>query len=202
MDNHGSFHSNRLNRRQLLRSAAAVSGAGTIPTLAQEKRDGSLPASFDGLKPLGSRVKPITSDEYQARIDRVQRLLVQQKPQIDALFVAQERRLLPHRGTLVAFRTAAGASYPTERRAARPLPAFEEARFREQLRIPLKFAYGRKTMSPSKLAASALADRGVRTGRIGVEECYDVYLLRPPASGRTWLGIYLGRSPSPSLVAA
>src|SRR5260370_37595807 len=86
MDNHGSFHSNRLNRRQLLSSAASVSALAPIPTLAQEKRDGSRPASFDGLKPLGSRATPITSDEYQAHIDRAQRPLGQRKPQIDALF--------------------------------------------------------------------------------------------------------------------
>jgi len=171
MDNHGSFHSNRLNRRQLLRSAAAVSALAPIPTLAQEKRDGSLPASFDGLKPLGSRVKPITSDEYQARIDRVQRLLVQQKPQIDALFVAP--------GTSLYYLTGVHW-WPSERllgllipQKGEPLvlcPAFEEARFREQLRIPAEVRVWQEDESPSKLAASALADRGVRTGRIGVEE--------------------------------
>ena len=57
-------------------SAAAVSALAPIPTLAPEKRDGSLPASFDGLKPLGSRVKPITSEEYRGRVAGAQRLLV------------------------------------------------------------------------------------------------------------------------------
>jgi Xaa-Pro dipeptidase len=171
MDNHGSFHSNRLNRRQLLMSAAAVSALAPIPTLAQEKRDGSLSASFDGLKPLGSRIKPIASDEYQARIARAQRLLVLQKPQMDALFVAP--------GTALYYFTGV-RWWPSERllgllipQKGEPLvvcPAFEEARFREQLRIPAEVRVWQEDESPTKLAASALADRGVRTGRIGVEE--------------------------------
>jgi Xaa-Pro dipeptidase len=171
MDNHGSFHSNRLNRRQLLRSAAAVSALAPLATLAQEKHDGSRPASFAGLKPLGSRIKPIASDEYQARIARAQRFLVQQKPQIDALFVAP--------GTSLCYFTGV-RWWPSERllglmipQKGEPLvvcPAFEEARFREQLRFPAEVRVWQEDESPTKLAASALADRGVRTGRIGVEE--------------------------------
>ncbi len=137
MNNPGSFRLNRLNRRQLLRSAAAVSALAPISALAQEKRDGSLPASFDGLRPLGSRVKPITSDEFQARVARVQQLLAEQKPQMGALFVAP--------GTSLFYFTGVHW-WPSERllglliaQKGEPLvvcPAFEEARFREQLRIP------------------------------------------------------------------
>src|SRR6266404_297058 len=171
MDNHGSFHSNRLNRRQLLRSAAAVSALAPIPALAQEKCDGSLPVSFDGLKPLGSRIKPIASDEYQARIARAQRLLVEQKPQMDALFVAP--------GTSLYYFTGV-RWWPSERllglmipQKGEPLvvcPGFEEARFREQLKYSAEVRVWQEDQSPTKLAASVLADRGLRTGRIGVEE--------------------------------
>jgi len=49
-------------------------------------------------------------------------------------------------------------------------PAFEESRFREQLRIPAEVRVWQEDESPTKLAASALADRGLRTGLIGVEE--------------------------------
>src|SRR5260370_26272151 len=64
-------------------------------------------------------------------------------------------------------------------------PAFEEARFREQLRIPVEVRVWQEDESPTKLAASALADGGVRTGRIGVEEAamftfYDHPLQGPP----------------------
>jgi Xaa-Pro dipeptidase len=49
-------------------------------------------------------------------------------------------------------------------------PAFEEARFREQLRIPAEIRVWQEDQRPTKVAMSALADRGVRNGRIAVEE--------------------------------
>ena len=163
--------SNRLNRRQLLRSSAALAALAPISTLAQEKRDGSLPASFAELKPLGSRVKPINPEEYRARVARAQRLLFQRKPQMGALFVAP--------GTSLYYFTGVHW-WPSERllgllipQKGEPLvvcPAFEEARFREQLRIPAEVRVWQEDESPTKLAASALADRGLRTGLIGVEE--------------------------------
>ncbi len=161
----------RPNRRQLLKSATALAVLAPIPALAQEKRDGSLPASFAELKPLGSRVKPITSEEYRARFAGVQRLLAEQKPPMDALFVAP--------GTLLYYFTGV-RWWPSERllgllipQKGEPLvvcPAFEEARFRELLRIPAEVRVWQEDESPTKLAASALADRGLRTGLIGVEE--------------------------------
>jgi Xaa-Pro dipeptidase len=174
--NHGKNPSpDGLTRRRLIEFAAA--SAALTPALtffAQEKPDKSgrsLPASFDALKPLGSRVKPIASDEYQARIARAQQLLVQQRPHMDALFVAP--------GTSLYYFTGV-RWWPSERllgllipQKGEPLvvcPAFEEARFREQLRIPAEVQVWQEDQSPTKLAASALADRGLRTGLIGVEE--------------------------------
>jgi Xaa-Pro aminopeptidase len=130
-----------------------------------------MPPSFAALKPLGSRATPIASDEYQARIARAQQLLVQQKPPMDAVFVAP--------GTSLYYFTGVHW-WPSERllgllipQKGKPLvvcPAFEEARFREQLRIPAEVRVWQEDESPTKLATSALADRGLRTGRIGVEE--------------------------------
>src|SRR3989440_10175402 len=50
------------------------------------------------------------------------------------------------------------------------VPGFEEGRLREQLRFPIEVRVWQEDESPTKLAASALADQGVRTGRIGIEE--------------------------------
>ena len=47
-----------------------------------------LPAAFDSLKPLGDKVKPITVEEFQARIAHAQELMAQSKPQFDALYLA------------------------------------------------------------------------------------------------------------------
>jgi Xaa-Pro dipeptidase len=164
----------KFNRRQLLKSAAALAAVTPDPTFAQEKRDNNdraLPPSFDALKPLGSRVKPITADEYQVRVSRAQQLLAEQKPKLDALFIAP--------GTSLFYFTGV-RWWPSERllgllipQKGEPLvvcPAFEEARFREQLRIPAEVRIWQEDESPTKLAASTLADRGLRTGRVAVEE--------------------------------
>jgi Xaa-Pro aminopeptidase len=163
--------SSRFGRRTLFQSVAAVVLAPGSAPPEQTTIERALPHSFDGLRPLGARVKPITSEEYQARIARAQQLLAGQGPQMDAIFVAP--------GTSLFYFTGV-RWWPSERllgllipQKGEPLvvcPAFEEARFREQLRIPAEIRVWQEDESPTRLAASALADRGLRTGRVGVEE--------------------------------
>jgi Xaa-Pro dipeptidase len=50
------------------------------------------------------------------------------------------------------------------------VPAFEEGRLREKLRFPLDVHIWQEDESPARVAAAALADRGIRTGCLGVEE--------------------------------
>lgn len=50
------------------------------------------------------------------------------------------------------------------------VPGFEEGRLREKLHLPLEVRAWQEDESPTKLIAAALGDRGVRSGRIGVEE--------------------------------
>jgi Xaa-Pro dipeptidase len=50
------------------------------------------------------------------------------------------------------------------------VPAFEEGRLREKLRLPIEVRVWQEDESPTRIVAAALADRGVRSGRIGVEE--------------------------------
>ena len=162
--------STRFNRRQALKAAAALA-AFPASGFAQSEKLSSLPPSFDGLKPFGARVKPIASEEFRARVARAQQLLAEQDPKLDALFVAP--------GTSLYYFTGV-RWWPSERllglfipQKGEPLivcPAFEEARFREQLKYSAEVRVWQEDESPTKLAASVLADRGLRTGRIGVEE--------------------------------
>jgi len=79
----------KYSRRKFVQSAGAVAALAPAAALTQEKTaDSSLPSAFAQLKPLGARVKPITSEEYGARIARAQRLLAEQNPKLDALFLA------------------------------------------------------------------------------------------------------------------
>src|SRR5258708_1055151 len=148
-----------------------------MPMLEQElpsqlpKKSNSLPASFDGLKPLGSRAKPITAEEFQARVARAQQLLAEQKPKLDALFIAPGTSLFYFTGVhWWPSERLLGLLIPQKSEPIVVCPAFEEARFREQLRFPAEVRTWQEDQSPTKLAADALADRGLRTGRIAVEE--------------------------------
>lgn len=65
-------------------------------------------------------------------------------------------------------------------------PAFEESRMRELMRYPVEVRVWQEDDSPSKLIAATLADRGIRTGRIGIEEAlpftfYDHFRTAAPA---------------------
>jgi Xaa-Pro dipeptidase len=162
----------KCSRRKFVQSTGTMAALAPAAALTQEKPvDSSLPGAFGQLKPLGARVKPITSEEYRARIERAQQLLAEQSAKLDALFLAP--------GTSLYYFTGVHW-WPSERllgvvipRKGQPIvvcPGFEEGRFREQLRFPAEVRVWQEDESPTKLAAAALADRGLRTGRMGVEE--------------------------------
>ena len=163
----------RVSRRKFVQSAGAVAALAPSAALAQEKEktDVALPAPLAQLKPLGSRVKPITAEEYQARVARAQQLLSEQNPKLDALFLAPGSSLLYFSGVhWWPSERLLGILVPQKGQPIVVCPGFEEGRFREQLRFPAEVRVWQEDESPTKLAAAALADRGMRTGRIGVEE--------------------------------
>jgi Xaa-Pro aminopeptidase len=163
------------SRRKFVQCAgalAAIAPAAALPKARTENADdSSLPPAFSQLRPLGSRVKPITSDEYQGRIARVQKLAAELDPKLDALFLATGTSLYYFLGVhWWASERLLGVLIPQRGQPVVVCAAFEEGRFREQLRFPAEVHVWQEDESPTKLAAKALADRGLRTGRIGVEE--------------------------------
>jgi Xaa-Pro dipeptidase len=157
------------SRRKFFQSAAS---AAFVPSLASaEEKPGSVPAPFRELKPLGSRVKPIAPEEFAARVRRAQELLAEQSPKLDALFLAPGTSLYYFTGVRWwPSERLLGVLVPQKGQPIVVCPAFEEGRFREQLRFPAEVRLWQEDESPTKLAATALADRGLRTGSIGVEE--------------------------------
>ena len=165
----------RYSRRKFVQSTAAlaalVPAAAPAVALAQEKPDSALPPAFARLKPLGARIRPITSEEFEARISRAQELLGQQTPRLDALFLAPGTGLFYFTGVRWwPSERLLGVLIPQKGQPIVVCPGFEEGRFREQLRFPAEVRVWQEDESPARLAAAALADRGMRTGRIGVEE--------------------------------
>ena len=161
----------KYSRRKFVQSAGAIAALAPTTALAQAKPDSSLPPAFAELKPIGSRAKPITSEEYQQRIARAQQLLAEQDPKLDALFLAPGTSLYYFTGVhWWPSERLLGLVLPQKGQPMVVCPGFEEGRFREQLRFPAEVRVWQEDESPTKLAAAALADRGMRTGRIGVDE--------------------------------
>ncbi len=176
-------------RRRFLQSAAAASSLALVPdsqASATATQD-SPAADFSTLKPLGARLKPITAEEFRARLDRAQQLMSELKPNFDALFFAPGTGLYYFTGIRWGLsERLVGLVLPRSGKPVLVCPGFEEGRLREQLRFPIEIRVWQEDESPTKLAAGALAEQGVRTGRLGVEEtAYFTYSdhLRAAAPG-------------------
>src|SRR5215469_1710278 len=157
----------KTSRRAFFHSATTASAFVLAPRLPAPQGH----PSFSSLKPLGDRVKPITPDEFRARLARAQALMAQVSPAFDAILIGP--------GSSLYYFSRANW-WPSERllalvipRTGEPLlvcPAFEEARLRELLAYPAEIQVWQEHENPSQLLAASLADRGLRTGRIGIEE--------------------------------
>jgi Xaa-Pro dipeptidase len=161
------------SRRRFLQTTAAASSLAIAPHLEAhaEPQQNASTADFSALKPLGSRLKPITPDEFRERLDRAQQLMSQLQPNFDALFFAPGTSLYYFTGIRWGLsERLAGLVLPRTGKPVAFCPGFEEGRFREQLRFPIEVRVWQEDESPTKLAATALADQGIRSGRLGVEE--------------------------------
>jgi Xaa-Pro dipeptidase len=163
----------KVSRRTLLKAGAL---AGMAPAFAMARPERETPQqklgpSFDKLKPLGKRVQPITAEEYAGRLALARRFMGDAKPAFAALYVTPGTSLYYYTGI---------RWWPSERllallvpRKGDPVvicPAFEEGRLRELLPWPMEVRVWQEDESPYEVAAKWLAERGIRTGRIAVEE--------------------------------
>jgi len=156
-----------------MKSAAAASAlsfaplAGAVPGNAADE----LPPAFAGLKPLGARVHPIQQSEFHERLMRAQKLMSERTPKYDALFFAPGTSLYYFTGIRwgVSERLL-GLVVPRTGDPIVIVPAFEEGRLREKLHFQAEVRVWQEDQSPTKIAVAALAERGIRTGRMGVEE--------------------------------
>src|SRR5271168_2158559 len=162
------------SRRGFLRSAAATSLLPVIPSHAQEANppaQDSLPPAFAALKPLGERVHPITPDEFHERLLRAQEWMGKLSPGFEAIVVGPGTSLYYFTG--IHWGLSERLLALVLPRTGQPVmisPGFEESRMRESLRFPMDVRVWQEDESPTKLIAAVLSDRGVRAGRVGIEE--------------------------------
>ena len=156
-----------------MRSTAGASALAFAPRAKALPGDeaSALPPAFSALKPLGSRVRPIQAEEFHERLLHAQKLMSSVTPKCDALFFAPGTSLYYFTGIRWGMsERLLGLVLPRTGDPIVVVPGFEEGRMREKLHFPAEVRVWQEDQSPTKIAVAALADRGIRTGRIGVEE--------------------------------
>ena len=167
-----------ISRRSFLSLTTAAAGLSVTRVSAQRGRAssepaGPLPPSIAALTSMRDRAKPITAQERRARLDKARRLMSEQK--IDAIILAGGTSLNYFTG--IRWGSSERLFAVVVPKVGNPYivtPAFEEDRTREQLAGgPMEHtdvAIWQEDESPFALVAQGLKDRGIATGRVGVEE--------------------------------
>ncbi len=161
-----------LTRRHLLTAAAATTAAAVR---AQDPRRAEPPRTdlFPHLKSRRNEAKPISPTERFERMERARKLMTQQK--MNAILVAGGSTLQYFTG--VRWGNSERLLLMVLPAKGDPLfisPAFEEDRAREQIGLGLgekqQVLTWQEDENPYNLVAAALKERGIATGRLGVEE--------------------------------
>ena len=166
------------DRRDFLRASAGLAGAAFFPKgfaftdtteieAIQQLQD--VPAVIKNLRRMTADVVPISDDERKARIAKAQRLMAEQK--VDAIYIEPGSSMFYFTG--VRWSTSErmfAAVIPQRGELAWICPKFEEERARELIRFGNDVRTWEEDASPYLRVAEIFRDRGIRTGRIGIEE--------------------------------
>lgn len=170
-----------ISRRRFVQLGSAIAGAAGVPlplvsSLKAEtaKCENSLPPSIAALKSRKSEATPITRDERNQRQEQARKLMSENS--LDAIVLME--------GTSLKYFTGVrwwggerlfALVLPAKGDAFYVCPAFEEGRAREQLaNAPNGENPDVRTWqeddNPYERVAQGLKDRGISTGKIGIEE--------------------------------
>ena len=157
---------------------SAAAGLSVAPLSAQRGRGaaaggGPAPESIAALTSMRHLAKPITVAERQARLEKARRLMTEQK--IDAIILTGGTSLMYFTG--IRWGNSERLTAVVIPKVGQPYivtPAFEEDRTREQLAGgPIEHtdvAIWQEDESPFERVATGLKDRGIASGRVGIEE--------------------------------
>jgi Xaa-Pro dipeptidase len=168
-----------LSRRSFMLVSSAAALARTSPqALAQRAQppalNGPLPPSIAALKSMTGQVRPVSNEERQARIEKARKLMAQYK--IDAVVLSGGASSLYFANLQIGGSERLWALViPLRNDPFLVCPAFEEDRARELLaNTPFSnhadIRVWQEDESPYVRLIQGLKDRGISTGRIGIEE--------------------------------
>jgi Xaa-Pro dipeptidase len=173
------------DRRAFLRLSAGVAGATLLSSQVsfadtddleaiQQRQD--VPDLIQRLRRMTAGVVPITDDERRARIAKAQRLMTEQK--IDAIYIEPGSSMYYFTG--MRWSTSErmlAVVIPQRGELAWVCPKFEEERARELIKFGNDVRTWEEDESPYRRVAQIIRDRGIRTGRIGIEERVRFFLF-------------------------
>lgn len=166
------------DRRDFLKASAGLAGAALLGNSVafahsddvetiQQRQD--VPDLIKNLRRMTADVVPITDDERKARINKAQQLMGGQK--IDAIYIESGTSMYYFTGMRWGQSERMFALViPAKGDVAWICPKFEEERARELIRIGTDIRTWEEDESPYLRVAQILKDRGIRSGRIGIEE--------------------------------
>ena len=163
------------DRRDFLRLSAGVAGLtllsgeivhGAHPELAQQRE---TPAPIRKLQRMTADVMPISFDERKARIAKAQRLMAEQK--ISAIYLEPGSSMSYFTGMRWGTSERMFALViPARGELAWVCPKFEEERARELIKFGNDVRTWEEDESSYRRVVEIFRDRGLRSGRIGIEE--------------------------------
>jgi Xaa-Pro dipeptidase len=166
-----------IDRREFLKMTAGAAGVCGVAAAAVGAAAGQQPAPappakdspIARLKPMTAGVVPISDDERLARMEKARQLMVENK--IDAIVIEGGTGLVYFADVSwwLSERVLAWV-LPARGEMAWVCPKFEEDRARELIRFGTDIRTWEEDESPYKAVARVFQDRGIRTGRVGIEE--------------------------------
>jgi Xaa-Pro dipeptidase len=182
-----------LNRRKFLKIAGGAAGAAGLAGAVTARLDagqaaGSAPRErtpISRLKPMTSGVVPISDAERLARMENARRLMAENG--LEAIVIEGGTGLVYFTDVSwwLSERTFAWI-LPARGEMAWVCPKFEEDRARELIRFGSDIRTWEEDESPYRAIARVFQDRGIRTGRVGIEERVRFFVydgLRKEAAG-------------------
>jgi len=153
-----------LDRRHFMK----LSALSSVAMLVGDKTARADDQDAAGL-PRASQAKPITRDEYLQRQETARRFM--REAGIEAVFLTGGTSMQYFTGTQWGLSERMFALvFPAKGELAWVTPAFEKGRALEQIKFGSDVRTWEEDDSPYQLVASILKDRGVVSGKLGIEE--------------------------------
>ena len=168
-----------LSRRRFTAVLSGLAGAAALQPgalFAGETDPCNLPDPVRRLEPMTAGARPITDDERRARLAKAQRLMTEQGMGAILLEPGTSMRYFTGVGWSLSERTFA-LVLPARGEPGWICPAFEEARARELIRFGHDVRTWEEDESPFTRVAGLLRDRGLSSGKLGLEEQVRFFLV-------------------------